>query len=110
MKMYVNGAKVGQILGINEPMPSATGLIVAIRSETTWNNGWQGELDELKVYNFGISDLDAEYLYAGQACVAPPELDVDGDCEVSLGEVAAIAGAWLEDGFSSDFPHLDPEL
>jgi len=62
MKMFVNGAKVGQILGINEPMPLVNSLIVAIRNET-WDNGWQGDLDDLKVYNYGLSDCEVQALY-----------------------------------------------
>ena len=69
-----------------------------------------GYFDELKLYNFGVNATQVEYLYTGQACTAPPALDMDGDCIVSLGELEAIAGAWLEDGFSTDFPELEPPL
>jgi len=73
MKMYVNGSIVGQILGINEPMPSASDLIVAIRTETTWDNGWQGDLSDLRVYNYGLTETEVSDLY--DSYPTPPTID-----------------------------------
>ena len=99
MKVFINGVERGADDGTNDPMPLATELQVG--------GAYRGRVDELKLYNFGVDALQAEYLYAGQACVAPPALDVNGDCVVGMDELSALAGDWLTDGFSSDFPELE---
>jgi len=105
MKVYVDGSlAVENGSDIGEMFPASTGDMVFNPTPLDWRSS----VDDVRIYNFGLNALQAEYLYAGQACIAPPAYDLDGDCEVSLGEVAAIAAAWLEDGFSSDFPELDP--
>jgi len=100
--LYVNAGQVGSVSGgtaFNSEGPLYVGV----------HGGYPalpGDYDEVRVYNFGLSAEQVQYLYAGKVCVSSPALDLDGDCQVSLSDLAAIAGVWLENGFSSDSPEL----
>ena len=102
MVLYVNGEEDASATYAVTGMPDCSGLI-----ELNSKASWWGNLDEVRIYNFALNAYQMEYLYAGKACVAPPALDLDGDCVVDLNELAMIAGAWLEEGFSTDFPEVD---
>jgi len=102
--LYINGELEATLAASGNLAYLGPDLTVGGEPGRVWGGG---AIDEVRVYNFVVDDLDAEYLYAGEVCVASPALDLDGDCIIGLGELAAIAAAWLEDGLSSDFPHLE---
>jgi len=102
--LYINGQPEASLAASGALAYLGPDLTVGGEPGRVWGGG---AIDEVRVYNFVVDDFDAEYLYAGEVCVTPPALDLDGDCTVGLGELAALAAAWLEDGLSSDFPHLE---
>jgi hypothetical protein len=74
--------------------------------------GWMnGALDEVRIYNFGLSDLEVARAYVadkpdGRACVSSLQpdavYDINGDCIVNLGDFAMLAAAWLDCGLVPD--------
>lgn len=67
-----------------------------------WREGFTGLLDDIKVYNYAISDLDIAEIYFSESgnkpCLNRPSLDITGDCRVGLADFAQIAAWWLHDG------------
>ena len=63
---------------------------------------WDGKIDDVRVYNYGVSPEEIAQLYydvTGIAtCLNAPIYDLDGDCVVSLADFAKIADAWLTCG------------
>lgn len=63
---------------------------------------FKGAIDEVKVYNYALSLLEAAHAYTGfvggDLCVYPPTYDVSHDCRVDLNDISLLAAEWLECG------------
>lgn len=63
---------------------------------------WNGRIDDVRVYNYGLSPesiAQSYYDVSGIApCLHPPVNDINGDCLVNLTDLALIAAEWLECG------------
>jgi hypothetical protein len=61
-----------------------------------------GAVDEVKVYNYALTPLQAALAYTdfagGDLCAFPPAYDVSHDCRVDLEDLALLATEWLECG------------
>jgi hypothetical protein len=70
----------------------------------TTPNYWDGKIDDVRIYNYGLSPEEMAQLYydvTGIAtCLNAPAYDLDGDCLVTLSDFAKIAGEWLACGLS----------
>ena len=70
----------------------------------TTPNYWDGKIDDVRIYNYGLSPEDVAQLYYDvtsiATCLNAPTYDLDGDCLVTLSDFAQIAGQWLECGLS----------
>lgn len=73
-----------------------------------WMNGI---LDDVKFYNYGLSDVEAARMYVADnpgssVCVnslkPAATYDLNGDCIVNLGDFAILAGQWLDCGLVPD--------
>jgi len=90
---------------INQPYEGTEGNI-SIGYDGTGDRYWGGDIDELRVYNFVLSDAQVEYIFTGEpVCVTPLAGDISGDCEVGLDDLALAATEWLADG-TDTFPEL----
>ena len=98
-------------------MPLSTGSItsmpyVVIRDLNTLAKGtagalYKGQLDDVRIYNYGLSADEVGYLYsdiAGNYCRNKPAYDYDGSCVVDLADFAIFTGQWLECGM---WPNCD---
>jgi len=60
---------------------------------------WKGRIDDVQVYNYGLSSEDIAQMYydvTGTApCLYPPAIDLNDDCRVNMLDLALIAGEWL---------------
>ncbi len=63
---------------------------------------WNGRIDDVQVYNYGLSPESIAQLYydvSGLApCLYPPANDISGDCQVNMIDLALLAADWLECG------------
>ncbi len=66
---------------------------------------WNGKLDDIQVYNYGMTAQEVAAVYGSRVCLyskdpmpAWLDLDIDNDCEVNLGDFAALAAEWLNGG------------
>ena len=82
-------------------------LIGARNNRGTIDNLFVGELDDIKLFNYRLTEQDViDELVAGPAnwvCEDRPEYDLTGDCLVGLADFALLAEEWLECG-------RDPEI
>ena len=71
-----------------------------LNNRGTAQNGYIGNLDDLRVYNYELSAVDIATIYTdavgGSVCVEPPAYDFDGDCRVTVADLSVIAGLWLD--------------
>ena len=72
--------------------------------ESNWTADalYAGQMDDVRIYNYPISEDEIAALYAaseGNYCRFPPMYDFTGDCRVKLDDFAVIALHWMECGF-----------
>lgn len=63
---------------------------------------YTGQMDDIRIYNYPISEDEIAALYAaseGNYCRFPPMYDFTGDCRVKLDDFAVVALHWMECGF-----------
>ncbi|HPP57434.1 MAG TPA: DNRLRE domain-containing protein [Anaerohalosphaeraceae bacterium] len=70
---------------------------------TNWTSYalYNGLIDDLKIYNYGLSEDAIAQLYAdvaGDYCRFRPDYDFNNNCLVDLADFAAVASQWLECG------------
>ncbi len=62
---------------------------------------YDGAIDELRAYNYPMGAEEVASLkFAGDGiapCVHKPDVDLDDDCDVDLGDFALLASEWLND-------------
>ena len=72
--------------------------------KSAWNDAYfNGLMDEVRVYNYALSDdqIAAQYVQdnGGAAfCQTKPAYDFTGDCKVTVADFALFADQWLECG------------
>ena len=64
---------------------------------------YAGSMDDLWLFDYPLTPQEVADLYLlrpdiDEMCIAPPQFDVDGDCRITLTELAALAAAWLDCG------------
>ena len=66
---------------------------------------WDGKLDDIQIYNYGLSTEEVVDIYGSSVCLytkdplpAWYDADLNNDCTVSLGDFAVLAGEWLDGG------------
>ncbi len=84
--------------------------VLRMGSLQTNQNFFAGQIDEVKLYNYPLSEMEIAGLYnlttGRSVCVtsARPDAkyDLNGDCIVNLGDLAQIAAQWLNCGLYPD--------
>lgn len=69
------------------------------RDPTNNNYGIDALIDDIRLYNYALSDADILKLYADVTglvpCENPPAGDTNGDCKVDMDDLANVAASWL---------------
>ncbi len=109
VKIYIDG--ISDALTVNRDNLTTSGtstndvsLTMGARSGATMHL-LEGQLDDVRVYNYSLSPMEVAQLYSGIAgsyCLDRPALDLNGDCIVSLPDLAELAAQWLECGIYPD--------
>ena len=85
-------------------------------ARSQWGGGdgyFDGLIDEVKIYNYGLTAAEAGQKYLADEAIVPwvcdweawgndslmTEFDINDDCEINLTDFAAFAGKWLEDAY-----------
>ncbi len=66
---------------------------------------YHGLMDDLQIYNYALDADTLATMYAetaGRYCRFKPELDLNDNCIVDIGDFAILAQSWLECGFWPD--------
>ena len=70
------------------------------------NHFFNGMIDDLRVYNYALTNAEMALLYTnelgGEICAEPPAYDLDDDCMVTLSDFAKFASLWMECGLVPD--------
>lgn len=71
-------------------------------------NPWDGKIDDVRIYNYGLSGEDVADIYGSSVCLYSDNpvdplylngnLDLDDDCDIDLGDFSTLAGNWLDSG------------
>lgn len=100
MKVYVDGVLETTATGPMGSKDAPDALRIGkIRSGA---NYLDGQMDDVKLYNYKLSDLEIARSYnamTGQSvCLTAiqPSLDLNDDCKVDLGDFAMLANQWLD--------------
>jgi hypothetical protein len=70
------------------------------RSEWYGDSLYKGQMDDVRIYNYGLSYADVAKLYTDQTpgvfiCTSNPSSDLTADCRVNLADILALAQNWL---------------
>ncbi len=88
---------------VTMPLPNAITRINNYIGKSAWPDAYfTGQMDEIRVYNYALSDdeIAARYfLDSGvAACQNKPTYDFTGDCKVTIADFALFATQWLNCG------------
>ena len=71
-------------------------------------NSWNGKIDDVRIYNYGLSPEAVANLYGSSVCLYSDNpgdphylniaLDLDDNCKVDLGDLMVLADGWLTSG------------
>lgn len=96
--LYLNGELIDQGVTSVAPIlpPLSIGAISAV--EGLYYNGL---IDDLRIYDYRLSDLEIASLYAdivpeANICLANPDYDLNENCLVDLEDLGLVASQWLE--------------
>jgi len=94
-ELYYNGEHVGTVNAADNNFGQVA--IGVNRGGTIFFNG---SIDDLRVYNYALDPFEIAELYTALSgtvvCPVSPEGDLNGDCAVTLEDVALLAAAWME--------------
>ena len=70
------------------------------KSEWYGDSLYKGQMDDVRIYNYGLSYADVAKLYTDQTpgvfiCTSNPSSDITTDCRVNLADILALAQNWL---------------
>ncbi|AQT68965.1 hypothetical protein STSP2_02142 [Anaerohalosphaera lusitana] len=104
-RIYVNGELIGTAGGA---LDNGVDTPVVIGAKTSaGGDPFPGQIDEVAIYNYGLTDVEAAVLYANytgeSTCLTQPAMDITGpdgepDCVVNLYDFAEFAASWMECG------------
>ncbi|MBN2513960.1 MAG: hypothetical protein JXB18_13565 [Sedimentisphaerales bacterium] len=109
----VSMTEAGSVTIYKNGLPIQTGTVglpeVVTRTlnyigESNWTADafYAGMMDDMRIYNYGVTADEVADLYAGVVgpyCRTRPIYDFNGDCQVMLEDFVYLAGYWLDCGF-----------
>ena len=101
---YINGEHAATVTSIDsDVLPNLTAFGIGARNPSDITNIFeQGLIDDVRIYNFGLSSLNAASLYTefitDSICLDGelPQFDLTGDCVFDIEDFAQIAATWLD--------------
>jgi hypothetical protein len=73
-----------------------------ISGVVAWNDYFDGVIDDVRVYNYGLDPIEVFNLYDPEGnewiCTSPPPMDFNDDCVVDMKDLAEFCLGWLECG------------
>jgi hypothetical protein len=87
--LYINGESIGG----SQPFvfgPKTDARVVFGACEQNAGNPFNGDLDEIRIYDYPLSAAEVFYL-------AEPAVDLNNDNKVDLDDFAILADAWLDE-------------
>jgi hypothetical protein len=99
-------AYTGPILA-PEKLPSISGIGCQLKTNAlevgAQPNYWNGKIDDVRIYNYGLSPEAVANLFGSSVCLYKTGsdwagFDFNNDCQVSLPDFAALAAQWLQEG------------
>ena len=75
------------------------------RSSWASDEYYQGAMDEMRVFDFALTDSQVQYVYTNSKFCSEPypeQLDVNWDCQIDLTELSVLMAAWLSNGFDAE--------
>ena len=99
---YKNGLPI-QTGAVSE-MPTVVTRTSNFIGASNWTSDalYEGMMDDMYIFNYGITDDDVADMYAaveGDFCRERPAYDLTGDCKVDLFDLSYLASYWLDCGF-----------
>jgi hypothetical protein len=89
-----------------EKLPSISGIGCQLKTNAlevgAQPNYWNGRIDDVRVYNYGLSPEAVAGIYGQSVCLyesypSVKTFDFNKDCQVTLDDFAALAAEWLTD-------------
>lgn len=103
--LYVDG-RLDNVITDGGAINSTADPVMIGRVGADWANYFVGEMAQVKIYNYPLTDMEVAELYysfSGETfCKERPEYDFDGDCAVNLKDLSIIAANWLSCGVYPD--------
>ncbi|MBI9017723.1 MAG: hypothetical protein JEZ07_10745 [Phycisphaerae bacterium] len=103
-RLYVNGEVVATATGITMDTNTVQAFqIGAGANESTTGHDFfvEGLIDEVKFYNYTLSDKEIAQLYIdvypdAVICAGNPAFDLNGDCQVNIEDLQLLMLSWLD--------------
>ncbi|HPD46254.1 MAG TPA: PA14 domain-containing protein [Anaerohalosphaeraceae bacterium] len=97
-KIHLNGRLIVDWVG--KTVGTTDGYTFRIGAYGNISNYFNGIIDDVQVYNFAMNELEAAQLYTqvrpeDKICLGNPVNDLNGDCIVSLADLAVFASDYL---------------
>ncbi len=99
IKLYVDGSEETGYTISSQAINTASGDNVKIGTYNSVNY-FKGKIDDVRIYDFALTDEMIARIYQGQqpsdlVCLQEPVGDFNGDCIVSMPDLAIFAENWL---------------
>lgn len=105
-RVYRNGVQIGQATGLTRRQYGADQLYLGANrsADNVLGQFFNGMIDDLKIYNYALDEVDAAYLYydavGEKVCINATDpilvqYDFNGNCKIDLGDFAQLASHWL---------------
>jgi len=97
-QLYING----ELAGKDTAAALGTGTTTLLTLGAGGNATFPGDLDEVMIHNYAMSNEDAATLYYQTSkeavCLYPPVVDLNDDCKIDLLDFAIFAKSWFDCG------------
>ncbi len=120
-RLYINGERVAINTSLTNDPISFAPTTQNWLARSMWGAGdgyFNGMIDDLKIWNYGLSAQEVAYEYLRTATTKPwvcdweawaadalmVALDVNDDCRIDMTDFATFAGKWLEDAYQISLP------
>lgn len=120
-RLYVNGERVAVNTSMTNDPISFAPTTQNWLARSMWGAGdgyFNGMIDDLKIWNYGLSAQEVAHEYLKTVTTQPwvcdreawaadalmVALDVNDDCRIDMTDFSAFAGKWLEDAYQISLP------
>jgi hypothetical protein len=96
IRIFVDGAELDST---TKTQTLETPSALYIGGVVAWNDYFDGVIDDVRVYNYGLEADEVFDLYGNDwICASPPPMDFNYDCVVDVEDLAEFCLGWLECG------------